>query len=145
MATPLELAWAIHLGRIDLHRLVELAPVVFAESGSDAVAADIRTRVGNEVVALARATIERLGIAGDPVEVLLGGGLLQGNGTLVDAITAALHEIGPAITVRATDVPPIVGTALLALDRLGAGPEAHSRIARELAAASAPGRESTSG
>jgi N-acetylglucosamine kinase-like BadF-type ATPase len=145
MATPLDLAAAIHLRRIDAHRLVELAPVVFAEAAADAVATDIRDRVGKEVVALARAAIERLGIAGEPVEVLLGGGLLQGNGTLVDAITVALRDVGPAITVRATDVPPIVGTALLALDRLGAGPEAHGRIARELVAASAPGRESTSG
>jgi hypothetical protein len=37
--------------------------------------------------------------------------------------------------VRTTSSPPIVGAALLALDRLGGGAEAQRRVRRELGAA----------
>ena len=69
----------------------------------------------------------------EPVEVLLGGGLLRpGNGTLESAIEAGLREVGHAITVRNTESPPIVGAALLGLDELGAGAQAQERVRREL-------------
>ena len=69
----------------------------------------------------------------EPVEVLLGGGLLRpGNGTLESAIETGLREVGHAITVRNTESPPIVGAALLGLDELGAGAQAQERARREL-------------
>ena len=75
---PLELAEAIHGGRIAQRRLTELAPVVFAEAAGDAVAAEIVERLATEIVALARVAITRLDLAREPVEVLLGGGLAGG-------------------------------------------------------------------
>jgi N-acetylglucosamine kinase-like BadF-type ATPase len=136
--TPLELAEEIHRRRISPHRVVELAPVVFAEAETDPVAATIVERLGAEVVALARAALERLELSGEPVEVLLGGGLLQaGDGRLQEAIEAGLRGVGPEIAVRRTASPPIVGAALHALDELGAGPEAQARVRRDLDAAAA--------
>jgi N-acetylglucosamine kinase-like BadF-type ATPase len=136
LSTPQELAEAIHLGRIPVRRVIELAPLVLAEAAHDAVAAEIVDRLASEVTALARAALVRLELAGEPVEVLLGGGLIQsGDGRLFGAIEASLREVGPAITVRATNSPPIVGAALLGLDELGAGPEAQERLRRELGAA----------
>jgi hypothetical protein len=85
---------------------------------------------------MARVAIERLGIEREPVEVLLGGGVLQnGDGPLIDCIAASLQPLGPSITVRRTDSPPIVGAALLALDDLGGGPDAQERLREELGAA----------
>ena len=68
--------------------------------------------------------------------MLLGGGLLRGGDEhLLSAIVAGLAEVGAGVIVRTTDTPPVVGAALLGLDRLGADPEAKERAKRELAAA----------
>jgi N-acetylglucosamine kinase-like BadF-type ATPase len=137
--TPHDLAEAIHVDRIPVRRIIELAPLVLASAAEDAVAAEIVDRLATEVVALARAALARLDLTRDPVEVLLGGGLLQaGDGRLLDAIHAGLHEVGPAITVRWTAQPPIVGAALLGLDALGASREAQERVRAEFAAAVEP-------
>jgi N-acetylglucosamine kinase-like BadF-type ATPase len=132
--TPHALAEAIHRDRIPQRRAIELAPVVFREAARDAVSAEIIDRLASEVVALARVALTRLGLVREPVEVLLGGGLLQaGDGRLVDAVRAGLDDVGPELTVRATASPPIVGAALLGLDQLGATPEAKARARAELA------------
>jgi N-acetylglucosamine kinase-like BadF-type ATPase len=126
LATPYELAEAIHAQRIPERQLLELPPVVFAEAEHDEVAAAIVDRLADEVCALARVALERLGLD----EVLLGGGLLQGEDSRVVArIRAGL----PGATVHVTGAPPIVGAALLALDAVGAGPEAQARVRGELA------------
>ena len=133
LATPTELAEAIHHGRIPQKRLGELPRAVFSEAGRDEVAAVIVQRLADEVVALARVALERLDLTEEPVEVLLGGGLLRpGNGTLESAIEAGLREVGHAITVRNTESPPIVGAALLGLDELRADAQAQERARREL-------------
>jgi N-acetylglucosamine kinase-like BadF-type ATPase len=133
LETPSALAEAIHRGTIPMRRLEELPPVVFAAATDDAVAAEIVDRLAAEVVALARVAIERLGLAPEPVEVLLGGGLLRGgDGRLLDAIGKAMHRVGPSITVSRASSPPIVGAALLALDALGASPAALARAREEV-------------
>jgi N-acetylglucosamine kinase-like BadF-type ATPase len=138
LSTPSELAESIHRKRIDPLRLRELPPVVFAEAAQDEVAAEIVGRLANEIVAMARVALERLDLLSEPVEVLLGGGLLRpGNGTLEAAIEAGLREVGDAITVRNPESPPIVGAALMGLDELGAEPDAHARLRSELGAATA--------
>jgi len=109
---------------------------VLAEAATDEVAAGIVAHLVEEVVALARVALTRLELEREPVEVLLGGGLLQtADGRLVDDIAAGLAEVGPAITVRATRSPAIVGAALLGLDDLGADREAQERLRQELGAA----------
>jgi len=128
LTTPSELAEAVHFGRIDGARAMELAPIVFAAAEDDPVAAEIVDHLAAEVVALARVAIVRLGLEREPVEVVLGGGLLrhptQG---LLTAISRGLAEVGPAITVHATSAPPILGATFLALDALGAEPSAYER------------------
>jgi len=133
-ATPSALAEAFHAGRIAERQVVELAPVVFAEAPRDAVAAEIVDRLAEEVVTMIRVTLERLELSGEPVEVALGGGLMQsGDRGLIGAIEAGVKEVAPAATVHVTSSPPIVGAALLGLDELGAGEEAQQRLRRELA------------
>ncbi len=137
LTTPQELAEAFHVGTIERRRVLELAPLVIREAESDAVAAGIVDRLAGEVVDLARAALTRLELTREPVEVLLGGGLLSNaRGRLLDTIEAGLARVGPAIVARPTASPPIVGAALLGLDDLGAGPEAKERLRHELAASS---------
>jgi N-acetylglucosamine kinase-like BadF-type ATPase len=124
--SPYELAEAIHAKRIGERRLLELAPVVFAEAEHDGVAAAIVDRLATEVAALARVALDRLGLD----EVLLGGGLLQGEDSRV---VEQIREGLPGMTVRVTGAPPIVGAALLALDQVGADAEAQARARAELA------------
>jgi N-acetylglucosamine kinase-like BadF-type ATPase len=131
--SPLELAIAIERGRIRRGRLIELAPVVFSESSDDAVAAGIVDRLAAEVVTLAGAALVRLGLTGQPVEVLLGGGLLQsGNRRLLAGIETGLRQLGDGIEVHVNSARPIVGAALLGLDGVGAAAAVQERTRREL-------------
>ena len=134
--SPRALAEEIHAGRISQRRMIELAPVVFSEAAHDEVAAGIVQKLADEVVALTRAALTRLGLEHERVEVLLGGGLLRaGDARLLAGIVDGLAKVGNAIQVHTTDAPPVVGSALHGLDRLGAGEEAKDRIRRELTAA----------
>jgi N-acetylglucosamine kinase-like BadF-type ATPase len=138
LETPSELAEAVHFGRIDGTRAMELAPVVFAAAADDAVAAGIVDHLASEVVALARVAIMRLGLEREPVEVVLGGGLLRHpTAGLLSAIARGLADVGPNITAHSTSAPPILGAALLALDALGAEPAAYERVRAQLAAVTA--------
>jgi N-acetylglucosamine kinase-like BadF-type ATPase len=146
LETPDELAEAIHRGRIPARRLIELPPVVFAEAAHDAVAAEILERLASEIVAMARVALERLDLADEPAEVLLGGGLIQsGDGRLGAAVEDELQRLAPKVSVSATSSPPIVGAALLGLDELGAPPEAQKRIRKELEEAVAAERGEADG
>jgi N-acetylglucosamine kinase-like BadF-type ATPase len=136
LKTPTELAEAIHDGRVAQRRVIELAPLVLAEAKDDAVAASIVQRLADEVVAFARVALARLDLTDQPVEVLLGGGVLQdADGDVLAAIDAGLREIGDKISVRPTASPAIVGAALLGLDELGADDQAQGRLRSELGSA----------
>jgi N-acetylglucosamine kinase-like BadF-type ATPase len=146
LETPDELAEAIHRGRIPARRLIELPPVVFAEAERDAVAAEILERLTAEIVAMARVALERLDLADEPAEVLLGGGLIQsGDGPLGAAVEYELRRLAPKVSVSATSSPPIVGAALLGLDAIGAPAEAQRRVRAELEAAVAAERGGSDG
>jgi N-acetylglucosamine kinase-like BadF-type ATPase len=136
LRTPDELVEAIHLGRVTHRRVIELPPVVFDAAASDPVAAAIVDRLAAEVLALVRAAVRRLELDGAAVEVLLGGGMFRtADGRLLSAIEAGLRQLAEAATLRVAVSQPIVGAALLALDDLGAGPDAQARARRELGAA----------
>jgi N-acetylglucosamine kinase-like BadF-type ATPase len=139
LATPRELGEALHRGEIPARRVLELAPVVFAAVEHDAVAAGIVDRLADEIVAFARVALVRLDLQHQPVEVLLGGGMMRAAGPrLRGRIDAGLRAVGDGIVSRVVTDPPILGAALLGLDDLGAGPEAQSRLRHELRAAADP-------
>jgi N-acetylglucosamine kinase-like BadF-type ATPase len=133
LETPHQLALAIHRGELAQRRVAELSPLVFAEAGDDPVAAQIVERQADELVAIAAATIRRLGIADEATPVLLGGGVVHRNHrVLVPLVEAGLRAACPRVEVRASSSPPIVGAALLALDELGSTVEAQARLRSEL-------------
>jgi len=134
--SPLAVAHAIHVGRIPERRVLELAPVVLRAAAGDAVAASIRDRLVDEIVALARASVTRLGLADEHVEVVVGGGVMRGaDSELLGRIEAGLRRVGPQLVLRRTGAPPIVGAALLGLDAVGASADAQARVRRELSTA----------
>jgi hypothetical protein len=80
-----------------------------------------------------RVALERLALTEAPVEVVLGGGLMQARDRrLLSAVASGLADVAPAATVKVTSSPPVVGAALLGLDELGAAPDAQKRARREL-------------
>jgi N-acetylglucosamine kinase-like BadF-type ATPase len=137
-ATPVELGRAIHAGTIPSHRLGELSPLVFAVAETDSVAAEIVDRVASEVVAFVRAAVNRLDLADEEVEVVLGGSVLQsGNPRLLGEIETGLREVGPRLSIHVACSRPIVGAVLTGLDHLGARPDAYGRAREELDRATA--------
>jgi N-acetylglucosamine kinase-like BadF-type ATPase len=133
LTTPRALARAIHRGQIPQARLTELAPLVMAVAADDAVADSIVVRLVEEVAALVRVAAARLGLEAEDVDVVLGGGLLQhAEPDLLAEIADRVHSTVPRASVRPTAASAILGSALLALDELGAGPAAKHRLRVEL-------------
>ncbi|MGA8246475.1 MAG: BadF/BadG/BcrA/BcrD ATPase family protein [Nocardioides sp.] len=121
---------AVHLGRISEARCLELTPVLFAVAAAgDDVAVRIVRRQAEEAVALALAAMRRLGVLDEPIDVVLGGGVLTaGHALLMDEIDRLLQESAPRARTAVVRTPPVVGAALLGLDRIGAPPDARQRL-----------------
>jgi N-acetylglucosamine kinase-like BadF-type ATPase len=125
---------AVHLGALPPERCHELTPVLFevAESG-DRIAADIVRRQAQEIVALAVAAMRRLDVIGEPIDVLLGGGVLTaGHPLLMSSIESQLRLTAPHAVIRVVTTPPVVGAGLLGLDQIGATDKAHEKLRSSL-------------
>ena len=125
-----DVAVAIHLGKIDEDDLQGLAPPLLAAAAAgDQVARDLVGRLADEIVTMAGTVIRRLGLTGEVVPVVLGGGVLTARDPqLTGWITERLAAQAPRAEVSVVAVPPIAGAALLGLDRAGAGPAAERRL-----------------
>src|SRR3954451_8500630 len=125
-----DLIAAVHLGRLTEAQCMELTPVLFAvAAGGDEVAAGLVRRQAEEVVALAVAGMRRLGVLGEPIPVVLGGGVLTaGHPQLMDEIVRLLAREAPRAEPSVVSSPPVVGAALLGLDRWGAAAEVRDRM-----------------
>ena len=121
-SSPSAVTEAIYLGRIDQHRVVELAPLVFAAARRrDRVAREILDRVADEVVAFAVAAINRLRVAGRDVEVVLGGGIFRADDHVFhERIRTGITQVASRAVIRRLTAPPVLGAALLGLDAIGA-------------------------
>jgi N-acetylglucosamine kinase-like BadF-type ATPase len=121
---------AVHLGRISESRCMELTPVLFAVAADgDDVAGQIVRRQAQEVVALAVAAIRQLHAVDEPIDVVLGGGVLTaGHAQLMDEIDRLFAEQAPLARLSVVRTPPVVGAALLGLDRIGAPAAARERL-----------------
>ncbi len=130
LADPLAVTEALHLGTLPLSRLVELPPALFdAARHGDEVAREVVLRLADEVTAFALATIRRLALPQDDVDVVLGGGLLRaGLPLLDDAVRAGIQRQAPGARVLVVDCEPVVGAGLLALTEAGAPPVAAAAL-----------------
>ncbi|MFE7049496.1 N-acetylglucosamine kinase [Streptomyces californicus] len=121
---------ALHRGAIPMVRRHELTPVLFATAAAgDAVASALVERLAEEVVAMASVALNRLGLLEEEAPVLLGGSVLAArHPQLNDRIAALLAARAPKAEVRVVTEPPVLGAALLGLDRTGADQEVRRRL-----------------
>ncbi|MEU8433548.1 BadF/BadG/BcrA/BcrD ATPase family protein [Streptomyces sp. NPDC029216] len=121
---------AVHLGGIPRGRLHELVPVLFeVAAAGDAVASAIVERQAEEVVALVSVALARLGLLGEEVPVLLGGGVLAARHPQLNGRVEELLAVrAPRARVSVVTAPPVLGAALLGLDAVGAPAGAYERL-----------------
>lgn len=130
LASMAALIEALHLGEIEPGRKLELTPLLFetAEAG-DPVARSLVRRQAEEIVTMATVAMRRLDLAGEPVDVILGGGVLTaGHRLLMDQIERDLEAVAPLAVIKVVRTPPVLGAALLGLDRAGAAPDSQTRL-----------------
>ena len=132
---------AVYTGTLDYGRLFELARVCLdAASDGDAAAAGAAGLLADEVVAMANAIIGRLGVAGDEVEVVLGGGVFDSAyAAFTDRVESGVLAVAPNARFRRLEGPPVLGAALLGLDALGAADGCGSRLRSTAPAAASAG------
>ncbi|MEU3996709.1 BadF/BadG/BcrA/BcrD ATPase family protein [Streptomyces fungicidicus] len=121
---------ALHLGHVAPARRHELAPVLFAVAATgDGVALTVIDRQAEEIVTMAVVALTRLGLVHEPTPVLLGGGVLAARDPRLEGrIRALLAERAPEAEPRVVTSRPVLGAALLGLDRMGAAGEAQRRV-----------------
>jgi N-acetylglucosamine kinase-like BadF-type ATPase len=119
----------IHFEEIELDPHA-LCPIVFEVAAQgDAVALAEIERLIEEIVLLSTVSLRKLDLMDEPVDIVLGGGVLTHTGDVVVApVRDRVLEVAPLAKVRLVDVPPVVGAALLGLDTIGAKPGAELRL-----------------
>ena len=128
---PIDVTRAIEAGSVPHRRLHELSPLVFetAELG-DPVARSIVDRLADELIAMAGAIIRRLNLTRRDPDVVMAGGVFNARDEAFEArIAAGVRAVAPLATVRRSEAPPVLGAALLGLDRI------HGSMAGDLASA----------
>ncbi|MEU9889093.1 BadF/BadG/BcrA/BcrD ATPase family protein [Sphaerisporangium sp. NPDC051011] len=125
-----EVVLGIHFGELPSDVLHGLVPLLLAAAAEgDAVARGVVERQADEVTVMGVVAMRRLGLLERPCEVVLGGGVLTARHPLLMGLIERRYAAqAPSATLLVADVPPIVGAALLGLDRLGASPEAARRL-----------------
>jgi N-acetylglucosamine kinase-like BadF-type ATPase len=132
VATIPQLIEQLHFGERDASGLSDAAPAVFAAAeAGDAVAVGLVERQADEIVAFVRAIVTRLGLVGEPIPVVMGGGILEtAPARLEAAIAKGVATVAPLARLELVRQPPIVGAALLALSHGGADASS-AAVARE--------------
>jgi N-acetylglucosamine kinase-like BadF-type ATPase len=120
---PLDVTAALYAGRIPEGRTSELAGVVVeAARDGDAVALQLIGALADECASFAIAAIRRLRLGRQAIPVVLFGGVARGAGDLLAAAVAErVAGTAPRARVVVLEAPPVLGAALLALDRVVPG------------------------
>ena len=137
VARPIDVTRRIEAGTLDHRRLGELSPIVFAAAGAgDDVARSILDRQADELVAMARAIIGQLHLTRLDPTVVLAGGVFDSHDEAFDArVVDGIRAVAPAATVRRSEALPVMGAALLGLDRsLGTDKARHAAAVDRLRA-----------
>jgi N-acetylglucosamine kinase-like BadF-type ATPase len=134
LASPVAVTKALYFGRIEEKELPFLAPVVFeAAVAGDAVARSIIDRLADELTGMARALIRRLRLGRLDPEVVLAGGVFKADDPLFhERLRAGILAAAPQASIVRLTAPPVLGAALVGLDRLAPGGAAPSGIEARL-------------
>jgi N-acetylglucosamine kinase-like BadF-type ATPase len=98
-----------------------LPPLLFEVAlEGDRVARDLVVRIGEEVGTTAATIVERLGMQGMDVEVVLGGSVFNGSGPLLtETVAARVRKAAPRARIVRPEFHPVVGAVFEALRGLG--------------------------
>jgi N-acetylglucosamine kinase-like BadF-type ATPase len=99
----------------------ELPPLLFeVAAAGDEVARGLVARVGEEVGTTAAALIERLELQETDVEVVLGGSVFRGEGSLLlETVRTTIRKPAPRARVVLPEFHPVVGAVFQAMRSLG--------------------------
>jgi N-acetylglucosamine kinase-like BadF-type ATPase len=125
-SSVMEVVEGLHFGRLSTRSIAHLTPLLFeaARAGDPLARADIE-RQAEEIVTMAATALRRLDLLTEPVQIVLGGGVLAAaEPLLLDPVQAGLAAAAPRSAVHLVTVPPIVGAVLLVLESLSAPSEA---------------------
>jgi N-acetylglucosamine kinase-like BadF-type ATPase len=130
-----ELIEDLHFGRRSSAELATLSPAVFsAATDGDEIAASLVDRLADEIVSYARAMVDRLGLEGRKVPLVLGGAVLRaGDARLLAGIEHGLASLPCTLEVVRPRIAPVVGAALLTLEAAGAPQAALERLLSQAA------------
>jgi N-acetylglucosamine kinase-like BadF-type ATPase len=133
--TAEEVVIALHTGELSFDRLHDLVPPLLrAAAGGDPAAYSAVVRQADEVAAMGVVALRRLDLIEAPAEVVLGGGVIAAQDPLLTTLLEErFAERAPLAKLLITEAPPIVGAALLGLDRLTAPDSAVLRLRSALA------------
>ena len=124
--------------RQDLEVGSELAPHVLAVAHQgDPVAIGIAAELGRDLALSVEGIARRLEMLDDSFELICFGGVHSAGSTVLDdAFASAVGAACPGATIVALEAPPVVGAALLALERIvPVDPGLHDRLAGEATSA----------
>jgi N-acetylglucosamine kinase-like BadF-type ATPase len=121
---------AMYTGELGYGRVFELARVLLeAARDGDGPAREAADMLADEIGIFATAAITRLGVEGDAVEVVLGGGIFETDDTLFhERVAASIHAVAPRAVLLRLDAPPVLGAALIGLDVVGADDSAKAKV-----------------
>ncbi|MFE5395006.1 N-acetylglucosamine kinase [Streptomyces sp. NPDC056568] len=121
---------ALHLRHVEPVRRHELTPVLFATAADgDPLARGIVDRQADEVVAMAVVALTRLDLLAEETPVVLGGSVLAARHPQLDGrVRELLAARAPKAVPRVVTARPVLGAALLGLDRVAAAPGAGARL-----------------
>jgi len=117
---PDQATYAFYTGRLDEARIGDLAPTVFATAvAGDPVARAIIDRLADELVVMAAALARRANLLRRDPEIVLGGSVFRtDDAAFHERLRAGLVAAVPAARIVRLASPPVLGAALLGLDRL---------------------------
>lgn len=119
LASPAALTKALYFGRIRATELPDLSPVVFRTAAAgDGVARAIIDRLADELAGMALVLIRRLRLGRLDPEIVLAGGVFKTDYRLFhERLEAGILAAAPRATIRRLSAPPVLGAALIGLDR----------------------------
>lgn len=121
---------ALHMGDLPGSRKHEITPLLFTvATAGDPVARALVHRQAEEIVSMVTVTLTRLGLLHTETPVILGGSVVAARHPLLhDHLVRELADVAPLAAPQVVTAPPVLGSALLGLDRAGSSPDAHARL-----------------
>jgi N-acetylglucosamine kinase-like BadF-type ATPase len=136
LSRPGDVTRAIYQEGIASERLAELAPAVFEAAGrGDVVARSIVDGVAEEAADLALSALRVLRLVRSTVDVVLCGGVFRTHDQpFHERIRTRVEAVAKRATVVRLTAPPVLGAALLGLDRLPipGRPDVEARLRAQL-------------